>query len=233
MKNKFTGAILSIILFLGIGIFLYPIVSDWWNDLYASKVIAEYAENVEHIDKNRYEDIWKAVEEFNWKLAKKSYSTYLTDKEWKEYNELLNVNDSGIMGYLEIDKLNIWLPIYHGTDESVLQEAAGHMEWTSLPANMKSCHCVIAAHSGLPSSQLFSKLYKLQNGDEFILHILNKELIYRVDQVETVVPDDISKLQIIGGENYCTLVTCTPYGVNTHRLLVRGELLDVSLQKKP
>ena len=232
MKYRITGAILIIILLLGMGIFFYPIVSDCWNDLYASKVIAEYTEEVENIEANQYEELWKDVEKFNQKLAEKSYSTYLTEMEWNEYNRLLNVNDSGIIGYLEIDKLNTWLPVYHGTDESVLQEAAGHMEWTSLPAEMESCHCVIAAHSGLPSSQLFSKLYKLQTGDEFVLHILNKKLTYKVDQIKTVLPGDISKLQIIRDENYCTLVTCTPYGVNTHRLLVRGILSDVSLQKE-
>lgn len=222
MKGKFLNFILLTIFLAGIGVAVYPTVSDWWNSKYASRVIANYAEEVTDMNKEEYAAMWEAAQAFNRRLAEKEYAENLTESELEEYQTLLNVNGTGIMGYVEIEKIGVRVPVYHGTEDAVLQTAAGHMEWTSLPVGGASSHCVIAAHSGLPSAKLFSKLEKLEEKDRFVLYVLDKSLVYEVDQVAVVEPEEIELLQIVKGEDYCTLVTCTPYGMNTHRLLVRG-----------
>jgi sortase A len=150
----------------------------------------------------------------------------LTDQEKEEYNSLLDVSGTGIMAYIEIPRINVVLPVYHGTNEDVLQTAVGHLEGTSLPVGGAGTHCVLSGHRGLPSARLFTDLDKLTSGDTFVLNVLDEVLTYEVDQIRIVLPSDLSELVIEDGKDYCTLVTCTPYGINTHRLLVRGKRIE-------
>ncbi len=150
----------------------------------------------------------------------------LSEEQYAEYLELLNVSGLGIMGYIEIPEISVRLPVYHGTDESVLQIAVGHLEWSSLPVGGESSHCVLSGHRALPSAKLFTDLDKLREGDIFMLRVLDEVLTYEVDKISIVEPSQVSALQVIEGEDLCTLVTCTPYGINTHRLLVRGHRIE-------
>ena len=222
MKKRFGTILLVLILLAGIAIMLYPTVSDYVNLLHQSKAVSTYAESVEKMDSEQYAEILEAARQYNAELAQKPQSTRLTDEEAERYEQLLNVNGNGVMGYIEIPSIHVSLPIYHGTSDVVLQSAVGHMEWSSLPVGGESAHCVLAGHRGLPSAKLFTHLDKVAEGDIFTLHVLNEVLTYEVDQILIVEPKDIEALQIVPGEDYCTLVTCTPYGVNSHRLLVRG-----------
>lgn len=197
---------------------LYPTVSEWWNSFHSSKAISNYEEVVDSLKEEEYERILTEAQAYN-----KTFAIHqLSDEQLEEYESLLNVGGNGIMGYIEIPTIDVSLPIYHGTAESVLQIAVGHLEWTSLPVGGKSTHCVISGHRGLPSAKLFTHLDKLAKGDVFMLNILNETLTYEIDQITIVNPDEVELLEITKGQDYCTLVTCTPYGINTHRLLVRG-----------
>lgn len=223
MKKKKLSTIIIILVFLtGLSLLLYPTVSDYWNSLHQTRAITKYAEEVESLDKEYYRQLWAEAQAYNQALAKKMNRYYLSEEDRKEYASLLNAGGDGMMGYIEIEKLHCSLPIYHGTDEAVLQTAIGHMEGTSLPVGGEGTHSVLSGHRGLPSSRLFTDLPELTEGDTFVLRILDKTLTYEVDQISTVEPREIEKLEIVEGEDYCTLVTCTPYGINTHRLLVRG-----------
>ena len=162
------------------------------------------------------------AEAYNAELAKIGAQWIMTDEQMAEYNRQLAVTDSGIMGYIDIPKIRVTLPIYHGTDETILQIAIGHIAGTSLPVGGASTHCVVSGHRGLPSARLFTDIDKLVEGDTFTMTVLNRTVTYEVDQIRIVEPTDLSNLQIEEGKDYCTLVTCTPYGINTHRLLVRG-----------
>ena len=159
-------------------------------------------------------------------MAERRNTYTLSDEQMREYESLLDLSGLGIMGYIEIPEIDCSLPVYHGTEESVLQIAVGHIEWTSLPVGGEGTHCVLSGHRGLPSAKLFTNLDKLEPGDVFLLRILDEVLTYEVDQILIVEPQDTSALQIVKGKDYCTLMTCTPYGVNTHRLLVRGHRID-------
>ena len=226
MKKNWTTILLVCILLLGVGIFAYPTFSDYWNSFHQSQAVTSYVENVANLDTEQYEALWNEAVAYNKKLAKTGIQWNMTDEEKEEYNEYLKVDDSGIMGYIDIPVIDCSLPIYHGTDESVLQVAIGHIEGSSLPVGGEGSHCVISGHRGLPSARLFTDLDKLVEGDIFILHTLDATLTYEVDQIRIVEPTDLSNLQIEGGKDYCTLVTCTPYGINTHRLLVRGHRIE-------
>ena len=226
MKKNWTTILLVCILLLGVGIFAYPTFSDYWNSFHQSQAVTSYVENVANLDTEQYEALWNEAVAYNKKLAKTGIQWNMTDEEKEEYNEYLKVDDSGIMGYIDIPVIDCSLPIYHGTDESVLQVAIGHIEGSSLPVGGEGSHCVISGHRGLPSARLFTDLDKLVEGDIFILHTLDATLTYEVDQIRIVEPTDLSDLQIEGGKDYCTLVTCTPYGINTHRLLVRGHRIE-------
>lgn len=223
LKEKALSLILVAILLVGIGLIAYPSFSDYWNSFHQSRAIASYAESVADMSQEKYDEILAEAEAYNKKMAKTGLMwRELTEKEKKEYEKQLDVGASGIMGYIDIPKIDITLPIYHGTDEAVLQVAIGHLEGTSLPVGGEGSHCVMSGHRGLPSAKLFSDLDKMVEGDIFSLTIMNRTLTYEVDQIRVVEPTDLSDLQLEKGKDYCTLVTCTPYGINTHRLLVRG-----------
>lgn len=221
-KGVLSNVILILMLIAGLSLLLYPSFSDYWNSFRQSRAVATYVEQVTKLDDDEYEKIWKDAIEYNKKLQKRE-NQYLLEKELiAEYNNLLNVGGKGIMGYVDIPSINVNLPIYHGTDEAILQVAIGHLDWTSLPIGGTGTHCVISGHRGLPSARLFTDLDRLVQGDTFTLNILDRVLTYEVDQIKIVEPYDIEALQIEEGKDYCTLVTCTPYGVNSHRMLVRG-----------
>ena len=226
MKKHLPTIILISIFCIGLSLLLYPTLSDYWNSFHQSKAVATYAEAVADIDDERYETLWKDAVAYNQALAKTGVKWTLSDAEQAEYERQLNVTDSGIMAYIEIPKINCTLPIYHGTDEGVLQVAVGHLAGTSLPVGGESTHCVLSSHRGLPSAKLFTNLDQLVAGDTFLIRTLDEVLTYEVDQILIVLPDELDALQIVPGEDYCTLVTCTPYGINTHRLLVRGHRIE-------
>lgn len=224
--HKYSLWLLLFPFILGMCLMLYPTVSNYWNSFHSSIAIDNYADKVAAMNHSDYEQLFKAAYEYNQTLALQSKGYYLTDTQKADYEVKLNINNDGIMGVIEIPGIHVELPIYHGSSEQVLQVAAGHLDWTSLPVGGESSHCVLSGHSGLPSAKLFTDLDKLALGDIFMLHVLNKTLTYEVDQILIVNPQDTSALQIVEGEDYCTLVTCTPYGINTHRLLVRGHRIE-------
>lgn len=226
MKRKASDLILIIAFLAGLSLLLYPGFSDYWNQFHQSRAIAGYAETVAAMDDGEYERLWDAAEDYNRRLAEIAAEYALPDELLEEYAQQLNVGGDGVMGYVEIPEIECSLPIYHGTDDAVLQSAVGHIEWSSLPVGGESSHCVISGHRGLPSAKLFTNLDKLVEGDLFFLQVLDETLSYEVDQIRIVEPQELSDLQIEAGKDYCTLVTCTPYGVNTHRLLVRGHRVD-------
>ena len=226
MKKHLPTILLILVFIIGLSLLLYPTFADWWNSFYQSRAIAAYSQQVADMDDDQYEELWKAAWDYNQSLLDRSNSFILTDEQKSEYEALLDVGGTGIMGYLEIPSINVTLPIYHGTDEAVLRIAAGHLEWTSLPVGGKSTHCVISGHRGLPSAKLFTDLDRMQEGDIFIFRILDEVLTYEVDQIRIVEPSDTEELMIVEGEDLCTLITCTPYGINSHRMLVRGHRID-------
>jgi sortase A len=226
MKKHITTILLALIFLAGVALILYPTVSDYLNSMHQSQAISTYAQTVEKLDANQYEEILREAQEYNTSLVTHPNNFKLTDDEKDVYNRMLNLDGKGAMGYIEIPSIQVSLPIYHGTNDSVLQTAIGHLEWTSLPVGGESSHCVLSGHRGLPSAKLFTNLDKLVVGDTFTLRVLDEVLTYEVDQILIVEPKDVDNLQIVEGHDYCTLVTCTPYGVNTHRLLVRGHRID-------
>ena len=231
-KGNFINVLLVLILLAGLSLLLYPSVSNYWNSLHQSKAIATYAEDVVNLDNDTYDQLWQDATSYNQSLLTRSNTYLLSDEQKAEYDRLLDVSGLGVMGYIEIPEIDVSLPIYHGTGESVLQIAVGHLEWSSLPVGGESTHCVLSGHRGLPSAKLFTNLDKLQEGDTFLLRILNEVLTYEVDQILIVEPQETSALQIEEGKDYCTLVTCTPYGINTHRILVRGHRIENAEEAK-
>lgn len=222
LKRNRTNIILVLILLTGIGIMAYPSFADWWNNLHQARAVAAYAEAVANLDASKYSEILESAERYNAKLPTTSSRWNFTEDEKAAYNRELAINDSGIMGYIDIPKIRVTLPIYHGTSDQVLQVAVGHIEGSSLPVGGAGTHTVLSGHRGLPSARLFTDIDKLVEGDTYTITVLNRTLTYEVDQIRIVEPTDLSALQIEPGKDYCTLVTCTPYGINTHRLLVRG-----------
>ena len=223
MKRKHISTIFIILIFLvGLGFISYPTVSNLWNQAHQSRAIATYSKQVEKLDDSENKKMLKAARKYNKSLLKKSDHWKLSKKDKKKYESLLDVSGTGIMGYIEVPKIDCSLPIYHGTDEGALQIAIGHLEGSSLPVGGKSTHCVLSGHRGLPSARLFTDLDQMEEGDIFILNILGRKFAYEVDQIKVVLPEEMSDLEIEEGKDLCTLVTCTPYGINTHRLLVRG-----------
>ena len=225
-KSVVSTVILILVFFLGLSLVLYPSVSDYWNSLHQSRAIATYAEEVSNLDTDRYEQLWAEAVDYNSTLRDRENAFLLSETQKTAYDSLLNVGGNGVMGYIEIPTIGVSLPVYHGTDEGVLQIAVGHIEWTSLPVGGESSHCVISGHRGLPSAKLFTNLDKLVVGDTFLFRVLDETLTYEVDQILIVEPQEVSALTIREGEDLCTLVTCTPYGINTHRLLVRGHRVE-------
>ena len=222
MKKHLSTIILVIILLLGIAILLYPTLSDYWNSFHQSRAIASYIEAIETADPTDYEVEWLNARAYNEGLKYKPNRFVLSPEEYEEYETFLNLTGTGIMGYIEVPKIDCTLPIYHGTDEAVLQIAIGHIEGTSLPTGGAGNHTVLSGHRGLPSAKLFTDLDKMELGDLFVIRVMNEIMTYEVDQVLIVLPEELDALALDPAQDYCTLVTCTPYGVNTHRLLVRG-----------
>ena len=225
-NNNWTTAVLVLLLLAGVSLLLYPSLSDYWNSMHQTRAIASYAETVSQLDTAQYDEMWKAAQDYNRSLAQRETAFALTDEQKAAYESLLDVSGLGVMGYIEIPEIDCSLPIYHGTEESVLQVAVGHLEWSNLPVGGEGTHCVLSGHRGLPSAKLFTNLDKLAVGDTFLLRVLDEVLTYEVDQILIVEPEQVDTLGIVPGEDYCTLVTCTPYGINTHRLLVRGHRVE-------
>lgn len=225
-KDHLTTVLLVIILVAGLSLLLYPTLSDYWNSFHSSKAISSYADNVSELDQEKYDEIWAAAQAYNRSLLERDTGFALSEEQKKEYVNLLDISGVGIMGYIEIPKIDCSLPIYHGTEESVLQIAIGHLDWSSLPVGGKGSHCVLSGHRGLPSAKLFTNLDKMQEGDLFMLRVLDEVLTYSVDRILIVEPQEVSDLQIDQEQDLCTLVTCTPYGINTQRLLVQGHRVD-------
>ena len=225
--KKHSSTILLLLVFLaGLSLLLYPTFSDWWNSLHQSQAVAGYAQQVSDMDDDTYEQMWADAWDYNASLLSRTNALTLTNQQKSQYNRMLNLGSNSVMGYIEIPKIGMTLPIYHGTDEAVLQVAVGHLEWTSLPVGGESSHCVVSGHRGLPSAKLFTNLDKLQTGDTFQMCVLDEVLTYEVDQIRIVEPHQTDDLRIVEGEDLCTLVTCTPYGINSHRLLVRGHRVE-------
>ena len=226
-KKNFICNIFFLLVFLaGAGVFLYPTVSDMWNQYRNARLVSRYDEAVTDLSDNEYEKLWNEAKEYNAEHPVNSIVDAFGEKDdyvlTQPYDQVLDPNGEGLMGSIEIPKINAKLAIYHGLSKTVLEKGVGHVEGTSLPVGGKSTHAVLAAHRGLPSAKLFTDLDQMKKGDIFILHILGKNLAYKVDQIRIVLPEETGELDIMEGEDHVTLVTCTPYGVNTHRLLVRG-----------
>ena len=222
MKKKTANIILILMFLAGLSLLLYPTVSDYWNSMNASQAVANYAEKVKDLSREQYDKMLQEAKAYNKTLAQSGGGYTLSKRQEATYESILDVTGTGIMGYIEIPTIHISLPIYHGIEDSVLQIAVGHLEWSSLPVGGKSTHCVLSGHRGLPSAKLFANLDQLVEGDTFVIRVLDEVLTYEVDQILIVEPSDVSALTIEEGKDLCTLVTCTPYGINSHRLLVRG-----------
>ncbi len=226
MKKHAVTIILVLVMLVGVALLLYPSVADYWNERHASRAIATYVEAVADINDETYTRMWQEAEEYNARLAKTGIRWKMDTEQMETYQQVLNIYGSGIMGYIEIPQIDVMLPIYHGTEEAVLQIAIGHIAYTSLPVGGAGTHCVISGHSGLASARLFTSLDELHEGNLFMIHTLDEILTYEIDQIRTVLPFELNELQIVEGQDLCTLVTCTPYGINTHRLLVRGHRVE-------
>ena len=217
------STVLLVIAFLaGLCLLLYPTASNLFNERGQRRVISDYSETLTVLDSKGHKELWDEANAYNEALLGRVDDQQLSDELLTRYENVLDVSGTGIMGYVDIPCIDCTLPIYHGTDDEELQVAAGHIEWTSLPVGGPSTHSVISGHRGLPSAELLTNIDKLEYGDAFYIHVLDKVLEYRVDDVAVVLPDDTERLRVVEGKDYVTLVTCTPYGVNSHRLLVRG-----------
>lgn len=226
MKKHLTTIIYVIFLLIGAILLLYPSVSNYYNSFHQSKAIATYVENLENIDEAEQQEMWDAANEYNISLINKASRWLPTPEETEYYNSLLDISDTGVLGYIEIPKIKVSLPIYHGCSDDVLQVAVGHVEGSSLPIGGASTHSVLSGHRGLPSAKLFTDLDELEEGDTFFIRVFNETLTYEIDQILIVKPDEIDALAIEKDKDYCTLITCTPYGVNSHRMLVRGHRIE-------
>ena len=207
---------------VGAGLLLYPSVANYWNSFHQTQAIMAYSDAVSQMDTADYERILSDAKEYNKKLGKTGIQWVLSDAQKAEYQKQLQIGTSDVMGYVSIPKIHVKLPLYHGTEENVLQTSIGHLEQTSLPVGGKNSHCSVSGHRGLPSARLFTDIVDLKEGDTWTMTVLNETVTYEVDQIRIVEPEDLSNLQIEKGKDLATLITCTPYGINTHRLLVRG-----------
>ena len=226
MKKRVSTILLILVLVAGVSLLLYPSVSDYWNSLHQSRAITEYADAVANLNTEQNEKLLQSAREFNDRLYHSGAGPNLPEDMLEDYKGQLNVSGDGVMGYIEIPSIDCSLPICHGTGSDVLQHSVGHIEGSSLPVGGENTHCVLSGHRGLPSAKLFTDLDRLVAGDIFILRTLDQTLTYEVDQILIVEPHQVSALLIQTGEDLCTLVTCTPYGVNSHRLLVRGHRVE-------
>lgn len=230
MKKRKLSVLILILFFTGLFLLLYPTVSNWWNRFHQTKIISEYREAADRLSLEDYTKEWDAAVAYNQSLYEKADRYAFDEAEKRVYSRLLNITGKGEMGYLEIPKIKVNVPIYHSTSADVLQYAAGHIPGTSLPVGGKGTHCVVSGHRGLPSARLFTDLDRLSVGDTFLVHTLNEQMTYLIDQILTVEPEQIEALELNAEQDYFTIVTCTPYGINTHRLLVRGHRIDNEIE---
>ncbi len=224
-RVSISTVILVVILLAGISVMLYPSVSDWWNSMHATRAIASYVEAVEELTEEEKEEILETARQYNESLPNGANFT-VSDEQYATYESILDISGTGIMGYIQIPSINVNLPVYHGTEETVLQIAIGHIAGSSFPVGGVRTHCILSGHRGLPSAALFTDLDKLTEGDVFTVTVLDQTITYQIDQIRIVLPEETEELAIVDDKDYCTLVTCTPYGVNTHRMLVRGSRIE-------
>ena len=225
-KPSFSTVLMMSLLLVGAAVIAYPTFADWWNSYHQHRAISDYVRVVEEADETTIDAMLEEARRYNVRLTYNVNRFSMSDAELEEYRSVLNPTGSGIMGYVQVPKIGISYPIYHGVEERTLQTSIGHLEGTSLPVGGPSTHAAVTGHRGLPSAKLFSDLDKLREGDLFTVTVLTQTIAYEVDQIRIVEPEDMSALNIEKDEDYMTLVTCTPYGVNTHRLLVRGHRTD-------
>jgi len=226
VKKKLTTGLFVLLFLAGLSLLLYPAVSNYWNSIHGTQAVTSYLQAADLMTQAQFQDMLSAAEDYNAELVQNRQGCGLTEAGMALYNSLLDVDGNGMMGYIQIPSIDVELPIYHGTGEAVLQTSVGHLDWTSLPVGGEGTHCVLSGHRGLPSARLFTDLDKLTQGDTFTVTILNRTLTYQVDQILTVEPRQVEALSIEPGQDLCTLMTCTPYGINTHRLLVRGHRIE-------
>ena len=225
MKKNKIGILLVLMLFVGVCGLLYPSVSQYWNSKTQTRAVENYREILDSLQPEDYDAFFEEAENYNAKLNELNFP--LTDyHRLKGYNDILDLSGTGIMGYISIPKLGVELPLYHGISAEVLNVACGHLEGTSLPVGGENTHCVLSAHRGLPHAKLFTELDKMEVGDTFTITVLDRTITYQVDQIKVVLPNETNDVQIVSGEDLCTLLTCTPYGINSHRLLVRGTRIE-------
>ncbi len=226
-KGRFSWStfILVLIMLAGAGVFLYPSISDWWNSMHATQAIAGYVAAVEDMSAEEKEKMFEEAKAYNESLPN-GVNFNLSGEELARYESILNIGDTGIMGYVQIKSIGVNLPVYHGVEEEILQIAVGHIPGSSLPVGGERTHAVMSGHRGLPSAKLFSDLDKLKEGDTFTVTVLDETVTYMIDQIRIVLPEETDELAIVDGEDYCTLTTCTPYGVNSHRILMRGHRIE-------
>ena len=222
VKKHLLTVLMLMGLAIGVGLLLYPSVANYWNSFHQTQAIMSYSEAVSQMDTEDYKKILDDAKAYNKKLGKTGIQWVLSDAQKTEYQKQLQIGTSDVMGYISIPKIHVKLPLYHGTEENVLQTSIGHLEQTSLPVGGKNSHCSVSGHRGLPSARLFTDIVDLKEGDTWTMTVLNETVTYEVDQIRIVEPEDLSNLQIEKGKDLATLITCTPYGINTHRLLVRG-----------
>ena len=231
MRRRTTAILLTLGFLVGICILLYPAFSDFWNSKTQSRAISDYESVLDNLDENEYSAIFERAHAYNKALYETNYPL-MDYKNVPGYYDTLRITDNDMIGYLKIDRIGVELPIYHGTSEKVLNKGVGHLEGSSLPIGGENTHSIMSAHRGLPSSKLFTDLDRMEKGDTFQIIILDQVLTYQVDQIKVITPTEVEDLQIIEGGDYCTLFTCTPYGINTHRLLVRGVRIE-TIKEKP
>lgn len=231
MKKHFFSIVILIMFIVGLSVLLYPAISEYINSKHASRVISEYNEKLSDSSESELNELFAEAENYN-KRIRDNPSAFFEPSLIGGYEDVLDITGTGIMGYIDIDKINVELPIYHGIRKEVLQIGAGHLTGTSLPVGGESTHCVLSGHRGLPSARLFTDLDELEIGDTFTINVLDRRFTYEVDQIKTVLPEEYDDLRIVDGKDYCTLLTCTPYGINTHRLLVRGVRIENDENKK-
>lgn len=224
--KKLSTVLLIATFVAGLSLLLYPTVSNYWNTLHASRAVATYVDAVQNMGEDKRREMLQKAIEYNKSLTSDNQRLTISSARRQEYESILDVDGNGMIGYIEIPNVNITLPVYHGTNDDVLQIAIGHLDWTSLPVGGTSTHCVLSGHRGLPSAKLFTNLDQVKEGDTFVIRVLDEVLTYEVDQIRIVEPAAVDDLMIENGKDYCTLVTCTPYGVNSHRLLVRGHRVE-------
>lgn len=231
MRGRKIMIILTLGFLIGVSLLLYPAFSDYWNSKTQTRAIVNYESVLEYLEPEDYSEIFRRAHEYNKRLAESELSPLLYPDRIPGYWEILHLTEYGMMGYLKIDRIGVELPVYHGTSSEVLSFGVGHLEGSSLPVGGENTHSVMSAHRGLPSAKLFTDLDRVEIGDTFQIIMLDQILTYQVDQIKIIEPNVIEDLQIVEGKDYCTLFTCTPYGINTHRLLVRGIRIETIVEK--